>query len=464
MRAVLLVALPALVVTLSILVWVTAVSRSGFWADDFFNMLHYNRSLGDLSYHANQGKYVINVFWALGTLAFGLSSVVPYLILNSLVFAIGVVIWLWAGTRARWGTTEAWWAGGLFLATAAWLPTALWSSNIVHSFAFLAVGFGLLAHERSMRARTARETMLWSLACGAAWTLAVISDLLYLGVLVLAAYCAFHQMQKIRRFGVATPRAGGWVGLWNLLVPVIYFFAIAYPATTASGPYKSNGFQFIHQNLHFYREVLAPTTLLLALYIAILVVGLAGAALSIRRRDWFPLALLGAAGAVALGALIQSQQRDIHYMAMPLLLVFSALAASAHAVLIGQAKRVRQIGGGLLLVATVTLFLVFRQGTNVRSFFVQTPLGGALTAFRSEVAAVTQENGPICVIMNLDPVHQALFSAEISAEDGFLVPPISAAQAYLVPIGGSCPASTAASHVTVSLGSRSNFVVAANPS
>lgn len=457
---VLLLVLPALVITLGILVWGTAVSRSGFWADDFFNILHYNRSLGDLSYHANQGKYVINVFWALGTLAFGLSSVVPFLIVNTLVFAVGVVVWLRVGTKGRWSVTDAWWIGGLFIATAAWLPTALWSSNIVHSVAFLALALGVLAHERCMQARTVRESMLWSLAGGAAWTLAVVSDLLYLGLLVLAAYCAFDQMLKLRRLGVATSRAGLAVGFWNLLIPVVYFLAIAYPATTASSAYASNGFQFIHPNLHFYEGVLAPTGLLVAVYIAVLVVGLVGAVLSIRRRDWFPMALLGAAGAVALGALIQSQQRDIHYMAMPLLLIFSALAAGAHAVLIGRPKQRLQIQGGLLVAATVALFLLFRQGADVRSYFVQTPLGDSLAAFRSDVASLTPEGGTICATLNLAAAQEALFSAEISDENGFLVPPISAARAYLVPIGRSCPGGTTASRITVSLDPRGGFVAA----
>ncbi len=240
-----------------------------------------------------------------------------------------------------------------------------------------------------MRARTVRESTLWSLAGGGAWTLAVVSDLLYLGLLVIAAYCAFYQMQKLRQLGVTTRRAGLAVGIWNLLIPAAYFIGIAYPATTASSAYATNGFQFIRPNLHFYRENLAPTTLLLAVYIAAVVLATAGSAISLRRRDWFPLATLGAAGIIALGALIQGQQRGIHYMAMPLLLVFSSLAASARALLVRQTERRRQIGGGLLLAATVTLFLVFRQGTDVRSYFVQTPLGESLATFRSQVAALT---------------------------------------------------------------------------
>jgi hypothetical protein len=455
-----LVALPALVIILSMTVWVTAVSRSGFWADDFFNITHYNQSLGNLSYHYNQGKYVINVFWALGTLAFGLGSVVPFLILNTLVFATGVVIWLWTGTRGRWGITEAWWIGGLFVATAAWFPTALWSSNIVHSVAFLALGLGLLAHDRCIKAQTVRDGMLWSLAGGAAWTLAVISDLLYLGLLVIAAYCAFHQLLKIRQLGASTIRTGLAVGSWNLLIPAVYFVGIAYPATTASSAYATNGFQFIRQNLHFYRETLAPTGLLEAAYIIALILGIVGGVLSIRRRDWFPLVILSAAGAIALGALIQGQQRDIHYAAMPLLLTFSAVAAGAHPLLFGRSTRVPQLRGALFLAAILALFLFFRQGAKVRSYFVQSPFGDVygLTTFRSQVATLTPEGGIICADLALNAQYQTLLVTTMSGEDGFLVPPISAARAYLVPAGEPCPASTGVTHITVGLDARGDFV------
>jgi hypothetical protein len=459
--AMLLLALPALVIILSILVWVAAVSHSGFWADDFFNITHYNRSLGDLSYHDNQGKYIINAFWALGTLAFGLGSVVPFLLLNTLVFVVGIVTWLRIGTTARWGITEAWWISGLFLATATWLPTALWSSNIVHSVGFLALGLGLLAHERSMKARTVRDSMLWSLAGGAAWTLAVISNLLYLGLLVIAAYCAFHQIRKIRELGFNGIRAGVSVGAWSLLLPVVYFLAIAYPATTASAPYAKNGFQFVGQNLHYYRELLAPTSILLVLYAVISVLGIIGGIAAIRRRDWFPIAVLGAAGATAIPALVQGQQRDIHYAAMPLLLTFSALAAGARPVLISRSKRLIRMRNGFVLIIAFALIFIFRQGTGVRSFFIQTPYGGRLTTFRSEVASLTPEGAAICANLELSTQNQALLTAEMSGENGFLIPPINAAQVFLLPEGQPCPAPTSATHITIKMNPQGAFIASA---
>jgi hypothetical protein len=458
-KGILLITLPFLAILLSAIVWVTAISRSGFWADDFLNVTHFARSLGDLSDdHINLGKYTINVFWAVGTAAFGAGSAVPFLMLNTFVFATGLVVWLWAGTKMRWGSPEAWWIGGLFIATAAWMPTALWSSNITHSGGFFALGAGLFAHERCMRARTVRNSVLWSLAGGVAWTLAIVSNLLYLGLLVIAGYCAFHQVQKVRRFGVTKMRASVVVGFWNLLVPVIYFVGIAYPATTSSPVYGTNGLQFLHQNLHFYRESLAPTDTLLVVYIGVVALGIAGSVMAVRRRDWFPMAVLGAACATAIPALVQAQQRDVHYVAMPLLLMFSAVAAGARPLLVGLSKRQVGLRGGLLVAAAVTLLLVFRQGADVRNFFVQSPMGGSLAAFRSQIASLTPEGGTICAQLNLNTQQEDLLIAEMSGENGFLIPPISAAQAYLVPTGKTCPAPGSAAHIIVSLSARGNYV------
>jgi hypothetical protein len=62
--------------------------------------------------------------------------------------------------------------------------------------------------------------------------------------------------------------------------------------------------------------------------------------------------------------------------------------------------------------------------------------------------------------MSLNPQYQALFVAAMSAEDGFLVPPISAAHAYLVPAGQACPAAGPTVHITVGLDARGDFVAA----
>lgn len=458
-RHVLRVAVPLVAVVLSLMVWVTGVAHSGFWADDFANLTHFERSLGDLSSdQLNKGKYVINVFWGLGTAAFGTGSVVPFLLLSSSIFMVGLVMWLHAGSRARWSAVDAWWIGGLFIATAAWLPLTLWASNITHTSAFFALGAGYAAHELSMKAPTLRRSLLWSFVGGMAWTLAIVSNLLYVGLLVIALYCSVHQISRMRRFSVPVMRIVAMVSTWNLILPIVYFLTIAYPATTASSVYADNGLQFVHANFRYYRAGLAPTTLLSAFYAALVILVIAAGTAAARRRDWFPLVILAAAGATALPTFMQGQQRGVDYLSMPLLLTFSGLAAGVYALLAPESKRGAQVRTAMLVAATFMLVLIFRQGANIRAYYTQSPAGDSLAAFRRQIARLSPEGANLCVTMNFDVVEQDLLIAELSGENGFMVPPISAARAYLLPSGQACPIpQSVATHVMVSLNARGEF-------
>ena len=142
-------------------------------------------------------------------------------------------------------------------------------------------------------------------------------------------------------------------------------------------------------------------------------------------------------------------------MAMPLLLVFSALASGARPVLFGESKRLK---GAVLVAAMVTILLLFHQGGELRAYFVRSPFGGSLATFRSEVASLTPEGGTICAALNLDAPHEGLLIAEMSGENGFRIPPIGAAQVYLLSGTKSCPASGLATHITISLNARGDYI------
>ena len=178
-----------------------------------------------------------------------------------------------------------------------------------------------------------------------------------------------------------------------------------------------------------------------------------------RRGDLLPLAVLAAAGATALPALVQGLQRDVHYLAMPLTLLFSALAASTRPLLRDTSRRAN---GAVLLAAGIALLLTFGQGSGERSYFVDTPYGHDLAAFRSEVAAVTPPGGAICAkLRQLDAAQQAFLIAAMSGPDGFLVPPINAGQVYFESDALRCPANVVVTRITVSSNAHGGFAVSA---
>ena len=243
-----------------------------------------------------------------------------------------------------------------------------------------------------------RDAAAWSFLGGLAWTAAVVSNLLYLGLLVIALHFVLLQAARMRALGASKPLIALVGGAWNLLAPVAYFAAVGYPATRSNPAYATTGLSFVRANLSYYRTSLAPTAALLAVYVVIVLATLAGALLATRRRDLFALALLGAAAATLLPALLQGRQRDVHYLAMPLLLVFSALGTGAREPALGG--RVERLAAAALCLG---LGLIFRQGADLRSYFVATPYGGQLAAFRSRVAPLTPPGGVICVRLDLDP-------------------------------------------------------------
>jgi hypothetical protein len=458
-RTLLLMGLPLLVVVLDLMVWITAATKSGFWADDFLYLTHFSGTLGSLSNdQINVGEYVLNIFWGVGTTAFGTGSVLPFLMVDGLVFSSGLVVWLIAGTGNRWRAVDAWWIAGLFIATSAWLPTTLWASNITHATGFLALGVGLLAHERSMNAQTLRRTAYWALVSGSTWTVAIAGNPLYAGLMPLAIYFTYSQVVRMRSLTENRTAVNAAVIAWSLVVPTAYFAFIGYPAKTASAPYAHNGLGFFHQNLDYYKSELAPTTALTAFYVALVVVSIVGSIVAARRKDWFPTAVLLAAGATAVPALVQSQQRFIHYFAMPLLLTFTAAVVALRPLLSSRSKQLLPLKWVAFIAAAIMLFLTFKQGSGVRTYFIDTPYGESLASFRSQVASLSPGGGPICAHLALDSSQEQLFIAEMSGEAGFVVPPIGASHVYLLPPGTACPIGASATQITVHLNPRANPV------
>jgi hypothetical protein len=451
---------PTIAIGLSAIAWVTSLSRSSFWADDFLNVTHFFHTFGSLSDdQTNKGKYVINLFWAIGTYAFGQGSDVPFLLLNSMILLAGLTLYLRAREGSGWTATSAWWVAGVWAASATWTPIALWSSNVTHSCGFLSLGLGLWAHGRCMRATEPRSALAWALASGAAWTLAVISDLIYLGLLALAAHCVHQQVLKAKALGVSWRRALAGLTAWSLGLPLVYFAAVAYPATTNNQVYGANGLSYIHANLRYYRAVLAPGAVLAVVYAAIILLALWSAISGLRRRQWLPAALVIAAAGTAFPALIQAQQRGVQYLAMSLLLTLTAAVMPIER-LLRSGRLANQARTATFAVGAVILALIFDQGADLRNYFEATPMGSSLASFRSSVATLARGNGQLCVTMDLNPEQQLLFNAAMEGASGFSIPPIDAPITYLLPTGGACP-SPAATHVLVSLNIRGEYLARA---
>lgn len=435
-----LIALPGLVIVLSALDWIRDLLRSGFWADDFLSLTTYNDFHNIFNVKIDQGQYVLNVFWALGIWTFGSGSAIPYLLLNSAIFASGLLMWMLA-CRDSWPGTVGWWIAGLLLANGAWLPIPLWTSNVTHSTSFLGLGAAMLCHKRTLSAGKCRTTIYWSLAGAAAWVVVVACDPLYIGVVALGAYCGWGQRAHFRKMS-ASHWFGDFVLAWNILPPILYFLLIGYPEKTSSATYSGSGLRFIWSNLHFYHAEMASSLWVTAIYLLLIVVTTAAVAGSLRRHDYFPIACVGA-GAIMVGIILtESHQRFLNYTVMPLLLILSSCAAGGTTWFRSRVRTQRNrryFLRAVLVVPLLSLVLLYSSGNAARGYFNATPYGGALTTFRDEVSSLAPKGAELCIVLDLPPADAAELKAEMAGNYGFFVAPIGAAADYLEMTKSQCP-------------------------
>lgn len=425
--------------------WFSGLLRADFWADDFTNLSLYNHSVGDLTNTArNDGKYTINVFWWLGTVAFGTGSALPFIMVVSAVTVIGVVLWLRAGVPESWGQVQAWWVAAALAATSTPLGILLWASNIVHAVSFLSLGIAFAAHRRAQASATVRGGVAWSAAGAAAWLLLIVSNPLYLGALLLAVVFGVREYRGWITRAWPAPRTRKVAALITLLaqagIPSMYFVLVAYPRTTSRSSYSTFGFGEIRGNVQFYMDRLAPTWWGLA--VAVSIVLAAGVLTIVRARvDVFPLTLMISAAAIAGPVFMQGQQRADHYLAVPVLLVLSALAAAVGARgtrgAWAQSPVVRVAG---VSAALLSLFVLFDSSSGVRAWWTTTPLGSQLSEARDRVAEETSAGDPLCVELEMSDAASSAFLAGIGGEAGLQLPPVLAGTAtYVGP--GECSGS-----------------------
>lgn len=437
---------PGVVVFLSATVWIGALLRSNFFADDFYQLATYSGFNNLFNVHLDQGQFAVNIFWTVGTMAFGYGSAVPYLLLNSSILFGGLGMWL-IGCRNRWPATYGWWVAGLLAANAAWMTTALWSANCTHSVALFALGGAMLCHESVLRAGELQAARSWSLLGAAAWLLVVASDPLYIGVVPIIIYCCLIQRPHLLRSSGSSWLTNA-VLLCNVLLPSLYFALIGYPQKSAVAAYSGSSLRFIVTDLRLYVDQMAPSTITQAVYLSLAIVTGVAVVGALIRRDFFPVAC-GLSAALMIGILLtESQQIYPNYTVIPLLLVLSACLAGCTTVARSSRWRVpsRSFRGAAIVLAAISLAVLFYAGSGVRAYFTATPYGDqrGLALFRYQVASMVPPGTPLCVVLELARADGVEFKAWMAQEYGFLLAPINAASVYFADSQGQCPSSATA--------------------
>lgn len=418
-----------LVLGLSLLANLTGIFTAGFFADDFTNLVRFNRSWGDLSPMVNDGKFTMNLMWALGTLAFGASTPIPYLIAVTLLYWLGMVIFALSGQVLGWySATGSLWILSFQSATSFYLGITLWSSNVVHAASVFFIGLAFLSFVQGSVATdwkfSGRNSLFVSLFIG----LAIVSNPLYLGFALLSVKSAMASrslliQSKIPERGLGfREKLFVYIQFIAAISPIVYSFFIAIPSVTSKAIYSLASQSDALSNLEFYWEqssALAPVRVVLAF---VLITPLYSVVAEIARRRFVPLILLAAALSVFAILLLQSSQRSIHYLTMPMA-VLVVLAVKA-------IMEVRESHNAFLramavLTGSLVLLSVFVGSTWQRSWFTEQTHTKSVNELRTNVFDLARGEDKICLELAMDDSQSNRLVASIGGDNGFRVYPFS---------------------------------------
>lgn len=427
-------------VVLHVLALIPAILEAQFFADDFTNLTRYYRTVGDLSDAGlNAGKYTINFYWAAGTVLFGQANPLPFVVFNTLCVLIGAWLWVRYAVDEHRSATFRPWVIACFVATTSAWPIMLWPSNSVHAIIFPILAGIAWAKHRASKASSARELLGLGVFCGALILVAVVSNPLYLGLASLVAWNTVIFAARSRVIG-CSQRVVLLTGVASVVLSVGYALVVAVPQTRSASAYSNTGLGFVRSSVRFYWDNATRSSTARYFVVATVVAAVAlSAEALVRRRDGFSAACTVAAGAISWLLLLQGTQRAVHYLAVPLLLLMTAVGYGFSTAGGGSRLGAPIVGVVGLLLATIGLVTLTTGSSSLRQYFITTPYGSELAAVRTDLSRLVGPGAVLCAEVRTSSVDNASFIAGLAGPAGFQVPPVSAVSTQFVDNLTACP-------------------------
>jgi hypothetical protein len=409
--------IPSIIVTILVSISVIAATTNNqFWADDFGNIAAFNSNLGEWNdFSVNAARPVLNVFFYLMGISFGTGSAFPYLISASLIVLSGLLMSLYAACALGIISKRmSIFVFSILMSSTTLFPIFLWSTNITHGASIFCFGvFSLLYSKNSTRGKSYGISTLWE----ALWiSLIVLCNPLYLGVIIIFASLAltsrFQGLRKESRNVVAVYFTYFCV---SILLPIVYFFFVSQPEQKKNLSYANTGISNILPNLEYYSSGLISSELTLGLLVLI------STALLFRARiNLLDLGLLGASGTVLLPVLIQSNQRVLNYLVVPILLLCIVFVRVLEADF-RQNFYTRSLVGFIIIVLPVVIFTSTKE---TRSWYVYPGLGSDTKSLITQLQERVPQGGKICVSFRTSKSEENFLIGGFSAGSAFSISPI----------------------------------------
>jgi hypothetical protein len=405
---------------LGIFVWLASMTKADFWADDFSNLTKYGRTFGPIL--ETDGKLIINLYWFVGSYFFGSGSVIPYLLLNFLVFVGSIFILTKAAISRGWHKnytllilTGLFGSGTIF-------AFLIWSSNIVHLASLFGLSCAIYIQEFARKAHSSRLTLLLASVIGFIWTFTTLSNPLYLAVIVLGLFFVHEQYSAhlvSRDFKLLLKLL-----FLNLFLPIVGFVFLSYPRVTKQSAYDLSGNEFILDNIQFYITPLANIPYLLLLFTVFLIALGFALIIELKKRNFLPLILVSTALGVTYPILIQGQQRGIHYFSIPVILLVSSVYSMKISLAFISRQRILGLFSKISMAALIVLIVA--STTWTRAWYTTTPFGQPLTEPRKDISKLVKPMGSVCLSFKMPDENRNFFIGGMGGTNGFLLPPINA--------------------------------------
>ena len=404
-----------IIIILSVFALAESIFTNFFWADDFGNLAAFSHSVGKWGdFSVNAGRPILNLFFYVMGTSFGTGLAAPYLLSASLVFVLGIIlIFRSIVSLGLLSMRMAIFVLAILLASVTPWPIFLWSTNITHGAAIFSLGVAFFLFSKNSKGESFGSfKMLWE----ALWFfLIVLCNPLYLGVIIV--FSSLFVASRIKKFG--SIELGFRVKILfyviiSMLLPMAYFFLISQPQQKKNLSYANTNIQNILPNINYYTGGIFDSTIQIVLFIVIIVF-----LLLTRGYTEIDLALLIASFSILIPVLVQSQQRVLNYLVLPIVFL---------GIFIGRIFE--RSSGAIFLKRLIIYFIlvllplsVFISTQNTRAWYIKPGLGAETRNLLNQIHTFTPSNSKICLAFQLETEDANYLIGGFSGGSAFAISP-----------------------------------------
>jgi hypothetical protein len=200
----------------------------------------------------------------------------------------------------------------------------------------------------------------------------------------------------------------------SIIVPIIFFLQVSQPEQKKNLSYANTSLRNVIPNLEYYSHGLISSKFTLGLLVLIFLVLLVNTPLKMLDLGFF-----GASGTVLFPVLIQSNQRVLNYLVVPILFLSLILARMMEHHLLQNPLR------GWLVYSIIFLLpvSVFTSTKETRSWYVYPGLGSETRSLIMQVHGKVPQGSKLCVSFAMSKSDENFLIGGFSAGSAFAIAP-----------------------------------------